>query len=777
MSRVTLPPVVPLLVFSGLYLISLGCGGSLPGNVPLPVPSNGSAGAASVSISPKTAALGAGNSLQFTATSSGLPTADLEWLADGVPGGNSASGTISRSGLYTAPQQLASNAEIVIAVSSKTAPAKGSTATVTVMPGLTPITVSLAPGVASLYISQAQQFTATVKGTTNQGINWFVNGNQGGNSSVGTISSTGTYTAPVSAPTAPSVTITAASKYDAASSATAAVTILSAPAGTSSGTGAPGTAYYVDASAGNDSNNGQSPTTAWRTIAKVNASSFSPGNSILFKSGDTWREQLNIKNSGSSGNPITFGSYGSGNAPIISGADLLTSFTSCSGYYCASVSTQPNQVFRDGSRLTPVSAENQLATGDWWWNSTTSTVYVYDNPSGHTIEASQRNYAVYGFLRSYVTISGLQTQMAQQYGIYEFGTGTTGLTFTGILTQNNYTSGLRVEQASNTIVTQSTAAYNGDDGFSFADAPAPLVDHVIAHHNGQFSNYCCDAGIKFDASAYGNGANATVQYSASYSNGLSTNTNVVQGIWADTVGDGVTFQYNLVHDNLQAGLTPEADSNSKILYNVVYNNGVGNSYGSGIGLTSGNGANSGNLVYGNTVYNNGRGIVVYGDSGTGHCSNNQIINNISVGNTGYNLAAYNGGNNDGKMGSGNVYSYNALGPAASNFIQWGSNYSTYSSWETATGNCGTAGCSHSVESDPQLNNPSGGNFALQAGSPAIDAGTNLGSAYQFGLDPRTSFAWGTLNQNSLGSGWGIGAFVFVPQISPAPQTSLSVPVK
>ena len=226
MSRVTLPPVVPLLVLSGLYLISLGCGGLPSGKLPLPTPPNGSAGAVSVSISPKTAALGAGNSLQFTATSSGPPTADLEWLADGVPGGNSASGTISRSGLYTAPQQVTSNATIVVAVSSKTVPTKASSATVTVLSGPAPITVSLAPGVASLNPSQAQQFTATVRGTTNQGISWFVNGNEGGNSSVGTISSTGTYTAPVSAPAVPSVTITAMSKYDTASSATAAVTIM-----------------------------------------------------------------------------------------------------------------------------------------------------------------------------------------------------------------------------------------------------------------------------------------------------------------------------------------------------------------------------------------------------------------------------------------------------------------------------------------------------------------------------------------------------------------------
>ena len=118
------PPLCLLLVLSGLYLISLGCGSMMPGNLPLPASPNGSAGAASVSISPQTAALNAGDSLQFTATSSGPPTADLEWLANGVPGGNSATGTISRSGLYTAPQQVTSNAKIVVAVRSKSRPYK-----------------------------------------------------------------------------------------------------------------------------------------------------------------------------------------------------------------------------------------------------------------------------------------------------------------------------------------------------------------------------------------------------------------------------------------------------------------------------------------------------------------------------------------------------------------------------------------------------------------------------------------------------------------------------
>jgi hypothetical protein len=79
--------------------------------------------------------------------------------------------------------------------------------------------------------------------------------------------------------------------------------------------------------------------------------------------------------------------------------------------------------------------------------------------------------------------------------------------------------------------------------------------------------------------------------------------------------------------------------------------------------------------------------------------------------------------NPGTDGSGNVYTYNNFGPATSNFVQWGgNNFSTYAAWETAAGNCGTTGCSHSMEFDPMLTNPSGAVFTLQPGSPAIAAG-------------------------------------------------------
>jgi len=80
------------------------------------------------------------------------------------------------------------------------------------------------------------------------------------------------------------------------------------------------TTYYVDATGGNDGNNGTSPSSAWKTISKVNSYDFNPGDSILFKRGEVWRERLIVSSSGNSNNPIIFGAYGTGNKPLILGS-------------------------------------------------------------------------------------------------------------------------------------------------------------------------------------------------------------------------------------------------------------------------------------------------------------------------------------------------------------------------------------------------------------------------------------------------------------------------
>lgn len=87
------------------------------------------------------------------------------------------------------------------------------------------------------------------------------------------------------------------------------------------------TTYYVSAS-GNDSNNGTSEATPWQTTAKVNSfPSFLPGDNIFFKRGDTFYGNIIVSNSGTSGSPITYGAYGTGAKPIITGFTNVSSWT------------------------------------------------------------------------------------------------------------------------------------------------------------------------------------------------------------------------------------------------------------------------------------------------------------------------------------------------------------------------------------------------------------------------------------------------------------------
>lgn len=62
----------------------------------------------------------------------------------------------------------------------------------------------------------------------------------------------------------------------------------------------------------------------WKTIAYINAQTFSPGCNIYFKRGETWAETLTIPSSGTNGDPITFGAYGNGPSPIIDGESTRT---------------------------------------------------------------------------------------------------------------------------------------------------------------------------------------------------------------------------------------------------------------------------------------------------------------------------------------------------------------------------------------------------------------------------------------------------------------------
>jgi hypothetical protein len=89
-----------------------------------------------------------------------------------------------------------------------------------------PVSISISPTSASVRVKQTRAFTAAVQNTSNKAVIWKVNGIVGGNSTVGTISTSGSYRAPNAVPNPARVTVSATSAADQTKTATASVTIV-----------------------------------------------------------------------------------------------------------------------------------------------------------------------------------------------------------------------------------------------------------------------------------------------------------------------------------------------------------------------------------------------------------------------------------------------------------------------------------------------------------------------------------------------------------------------
>lgn len=131
-------------------------------------------------------------------------------------------GTITQTGLYTAPSTVPTPDSAVILATSTINANDFATFTIVIDSG---IRVQVLPSTATIGPNETFQFTATVTGSTNTGVAWSVSSSAAAGTPIGTISSTGLYTAPNSSPGA--ITITAQSSADPTQTATASVTVAS----------------------------------------------------------------------------------------------------------------------------------------------------------------------------------------------------------------------------------------------------------------------------------------------------------------------------------------------------------------------------------------------------------------------------------------------------------------------------------------------------------------------------------------------------------------------
>jgi hypothetical protein len=183
-----------------------------------------------------------------------------------------------------------------------------------------------------------------------------------------------------------------------------------------------GRAFYVS-NDGDDGDDGQTETTAWQTLAKVQSSSFEPEDCIVFRRGDTFRGSLyKDTESGSLGLPITFGCYGTNSAGNVwkTTATLGTLQNDISNLIFNNEASCGVKVINIGLVDTQ---------GDFFYNTADNLVYIYSvgNPATYYthIEACGHHDINQGLIKwidsDYVTVQYLDVRYSSAAGI-EFRT-------------------------------------------------------------------------------------------------------------------------------------------------------------------------------------------------------------------------------------------------------------------------------------------------------------------------------------------------------------------
>jgi hypothetical protein len=200
-----------------------GCVGGGTGSAALPPPPP--LPPIGVSVMPSSASVLLGNAQTFTATVMNAGNTSVTWSVNGLPGGNSATGTITAAGIYTAPADLPSSAAVQVTATSNADPTRSSSATVTVA---SDIAVSVSPNPGSVELGATQSFHARVasSGHPDPAMRWNLSG-AACPSGCGAVDANGNYTAPQILPAPATATLIAQSVADPSKQGSAVVTIAS----------------------------------------------------------------------------------------------------------------------------------------------------------------------------------------------------------------------------------------------------------------------------------------------------------------------------------------------------------------------------------------------------------------------------------------------------------------------------------------------------------------------------------------------------------------------
>lgn len=162
------------------------------------------------------------------------------------------------------------------------------------------------------------------------------------------------------------------------------------------------TNYYIDATNGDDGNDGLTPATAWQTLQSILAVTFNPapGDSILLKRGEVWRnDPLQALFVSTAEAPLVFSNYGSltDSLPVISsvgtlpGSDQMANWTEvATNVWLLDLNLNPSRLFL-GDEVLRANNPAELGTTDgeggfskWFWQAD-STLLLHETANPATV--------------------------------------------------------------------------------------------------------------------------------------------------------------------------------------------------------------------------------------------------------------------------------------------------------------------------------------------------------------------------------------------------------
>ena len=543
------------------------------------------------------------------------------------------------------------------------------------------------------------------------------------------------------------------------------------------------TIYYVDATNGNDNNNGTSPSTPWKTLAKINNFSFQPGDKIFLKRGDIWNENLVFPSSGTQNNPIEIGAYGTGDKPVINGMqEVNLNWTNYNGnVWKTNLGYHTQRLLKNGVELLRANNYNEMDGIQfmWYYDENSQTLYLYSttNPNNEHISINVYYDVFLIQNKQYINVRDIEVRGGYGYGMAIRGCSHINITNCTVGRYSFKALQLRGYNGSNvsycTVDSCTVDAYWFLDysnagtyaGSSLRGQMEGIMVWEGADHIDILHNYIKNWGHA-NLNIYSTGSGVT---NCRFLYNYLTAPDVAYG--GRISMDGVGCNYNEIAYNIIENIHVRNQINGS--YNHIHHNiinGVHNSplktYGSGQGfeMQPYDGVDVvGNIFENNTIMNCDEGGISFRGWSSNTISNCIVRNNIF-----YNCGA---NSMDGNTGCGiTFFSPQYVGPQTfenncfyssqtNNVVKYRTGAMTVAQFNAQNGNNNDV-IQNNIQADPLFVDYNSGDFHLQSTSPCIDAGTTPQATIDFDG-----------NTIPYGNGPDIGAYEYTGNVTPQPPTA------